>query len=89
MGGKDRHGHAEILNKVPVFPMDDMLELLRCPVTGQTLRNATPAERNLFASELESVLIREDRQIAYPVEAGIPILLPSSGISLKQEPSLQ
>lgn len=69
--------------------MDDMLELLRCPVTGQTLRMATPAERNLFSPELESVLIREDGRVAYPVKAGIPILLPSSGISLKQEPSLQ
>jgi len=67
--------------------MDDMLKLLRCPVTCQALREATAAERNLLAPELESALIREDLKIAYPIMAGIPVLLPSSAISLGQEPS--
>jgi uncharacterized protein YbaR (Trm112 family) len=96
--------------------MDDMLELLRCPVTGQSLRKATGTELNAFgfklttdspegtgdckSSDNSSVprdgfdkstagLIREDGRVLYPVKAGIPILLPDSAISLRQEPSPQ
>ena len=72
-----------------------LLELLRCPQTGQRLALAAPdllaqfeAQRRAGtlalataqpqwnpAEPLEAVLMREDSQMGYPVQGGIPILL--------------
>jgi len=44
--------------------MDFLLEVLRCPRTGQSLR--ADGDR----------LVTADGRVAYPVEDGIPVLLP-------------
>lgn len=39
----------------------------------------------LVTELLESALIREDRQVVYPVRSSIPVLLPEAGICIKTE----
>lgn len=80
----------------------ELLELLRCPLTGQRLTLAAPellakleAQRKAGtltlraaqpqwnpAEPLEAVLVREDGKMGYPVQNGIPILLPDHGIEI-------
>ncbi len=63
-----------------------LLEILCCPVTHQTLRiadQATLMSASAKASSLISEgLIREDGKILYPISNGIPLLVPEEGIPL-------
>ena len=55
---------------------DDVRELLRCPVSGQPLREATADELEAFAGEFpDGGWITEDGSRAYPVREGFPILV--------------
>ena len=64
-----------------------LTDLLRCPVTGQRLRIANPAEIAPIAAkapaDTEGFLIREDGKAAYPVKNGIPTLLAEAMIPLQ------
>jgi uncharacterized protein YbaR (Trm112 family) len=63
--------------------LDQLAELLRCPVTGQKLHLALPEEFRLLSShDADGFLVREDGKAAYPVRSGIPSLLPESLIPL-------
>jgi uncharacterized protein YbaR (Trm112 family) len=66
--------------------LEQLADLLRCPVTGQQLRLADPGEVAAIAgkapADSEGFLVREDAQAAYPVRGGIPDLLPESLIPL-------
>lgn len=67
--------------------LTELAELLRCPVSGQRLRMADPREVAPIAAkvsgEIGGFLIREDGLAAYPVQNGIPSLLPESLIPLR------
>ena len=85
---------------MPIAP--ELLELLRCPLTGQRLTVAPPdllakveAQRRAGSvvmragqpqwnagEPLEDFLIREDGRLGYPVQAGIPLLLPDHAIEI-------
>lgn len=57
--------------------IDDFLPTFRCPDTHQTLRWATPEDllRHGLA-EREKVLVSQDGARLFPIDNGIPILLP-------------
>jgi uncharacterized protein YbaR (Trm112 family) len=64
-----------------------LLELLCCPETHQPLRFATTDELTRMthlssAGPLESALLREDGQVAYPIRDGIPLLLVEEQLKL-------
>jgi uncharacterized protein YbaR (Trm112 family) len=65
---------------------DELLGLLCCPVTHQTLRIAGEAElvkANTSASRpVVEGLVRKDGKILYPISGGIPLLVPEEGIPL-------
>lgn len=89
---------------MPIPP--EILDLLRCPATGQRLAaaprellEALEARRRAGKLELpaaqpqwnpceplEAVLVREDGQVGYPVQGGIPILLADHGFHLHFPP---
>jgi len=58
-----------------------------CPQTRQPLREATSEELAALQkmpahTKLEAALIRTDSAIAYPIQSGIPLLIPSAAIPL-------
>lgn len=55
----------------------EILSLLVCPVSGQSLRLATPEEFLLFAigEGVQGALVTEDLSVAYPVRDDFPILV--------------
>ena len=56
---------------------EELLSILRCPVTQQKLRFASVAEKLAHdASSDDVALITEDGKYFYRSENGIPILLP-------------
>ena len=64
-----------------------------CPQTRQPLREVTIEElaylRKMPAhAKLEAAWIREDSAVAYPVQNGIPQLIPSAAIPLTSAPTL-
>ncbi len=62
--------------------LESLSSLLRCPITGQQLHIATPAEfRALSGHAGDGFLVRADKMAAYPVVNGIPSLLPESVIA--------
>ncbi|HEX8294843.1 MAG TPA: hypothetical protein VF593_00965 [Chthoniobacteraceae bacterium] len=62
----------------------ELLELIRCPLTMQKLRLATPAELAGIEPPLEGALLREDGAMLYPIRSGIPILLAEEAILTKR-----
>ena len=61
-----------------------LLEILRCPETKQSLREATKEELTNFPEpKPEAALIREDNMRAYPVREGFPVLILEEAIVLK------
>ena len=81
----------------PITPQ--LLALLRCPETMQTVRMASAEELGKIneaqrrvasatsASEFAQALVREDGAVAYPVINGVPVMLPGAAILLV-EPTL-
>ncbi len=58
---------------------DNILAILRCPVTKQKLRWATDADKTAKGLPLaETALITMDGSRTYRSQNGIPILLPDS-----------
>ena len=63
-----------------------------CPQTRQPLRESTSEELAALRkmpehTSLEAAWIRADSAVAYPVQNGIPQLIPSAAISLDQAAS--
>ncbi len=63
-----------------------LLEILCCPVTHQSLREARPAEIDLANEKLfepiTAGLMRSDGIVLYPIRNGIPLLVKEEGVSL-------
>jgi len=63
-----------------------LLEILCCPVTHQSLREARPSEIELANEKLLAPitqgLIRADGLVLYPVRNGIPLLVREEALSL-------
>jgi len=58
--------------------------LLRCPLSGQRLHLATPEEIiRLSGYVADAFLVCQDGSSAYPINKGIPSLLPQSALALK------
>ncbi|HZJ16845.1 MAG TPA: Trm112 family protein [Chthoniobacteraceae bacterium] len=60
----------------------ELLALLRCPETKQTLRVATAEE--LAQVNLSAGLIREDGRVIYPIRDGIPVLLLEEAVPMRR-----
>lgn len=67
----------------------ELLSILCCPATHQTLREASPEELKAVDYNLTAGLVREDGLVVYPVRNGIPQLVPGEAIPLTREPSPQ
>lgn len=61
-----------------------LLEILRCPATGQRLRPATPEE--LKRLDGEEALASADGRKLYPVRDGIPLLVALAAVDAKDSP---
>jgi|GEM_PF-1169930 len=60
-----------------------LLTVLRCPRTGQPLREPAPGERERFSNpDSDAILVTRDGKWAYPVEDGFPILLKDKALPL-------
>lgn len=60
----------------PLSP--EVLELLRCPISGQPMQLAPAEELSHFPGEFpEGGLVTAGGAIAYPIEKGIPVLVAS------------
>lgn len=60
---------------------DEIRSVLRCPETGQLLREATPEELSGFAGNLsESGFVTEDGIRVYPIRDGFPLLIVAEAI---------
>lgn len=65
---------AEILS-------EEVAELLRCPVSGQRIRTATPEELQRFPGTFaEGGFVTEDGKRLYPVRDGFPMLVESESV---------
>jgi uncharacterized protein YbaR (Trm112 family) len=61
---------------------DDVIALLRCPVTRQPLRLATEEEKTARGIPLdEAALVTEDGQRVYRTEMGLPILVSAKDVA--------
>jgi len=65
---------------MPVTP--ELLEAVRCPVSGQTLRLATESDQLDPDSFPEGGLISADNSLAYPIRDSFPILLKDEAVKL-------
>ena len=54
---------------------DEALKLLRCPKTGGALERGEHQGR--------PVLVCRDAKLAYPIEGGLPVLVPTAAIQLQ------
>ena len=62
--------------------LDELLPLMRCPVSKQPLRLATVEEKRAASLPIDQpALISNDARHIYPVADGIPILLPPDTLS--------
>jgi len=57
-----------------------LISILCCPETHQALRIATDEELKAFSEDLKAALIREDGLAVYPVQGGIPMIVPEAAI---------
>ena len=59
-----------------------LVDRLNAAIGARSLRERSGT---LLHEPLQSVLVRQDRQLAYPVREGIPVLLISAGIWLDDD----
>ncbi|HEY5894565.1 MAG TPA: hypothetical protein VIT91_15190 [Chthoniobacterales bacterium] len=63
----------------------DLLALLRCPETGQCVREMTPYElatvNARITAPISAGLLRDDGRLVFPIFDGIPVMLLDEAIS--------
>jgi uncharacterized protein YbaR (Trm112 family) len=61
---------------------DDVIKLLRCPVTRQRLRLVTQEEKATRGIPAEEdALITEDASLVYRAESGLPVLVSANDVA--------
>jgi len=79
LGGDGRPVHAGLL----IGPVDPaLLEIICCPLNGEALHLGAAGETEQFPGDYDSLLVREDGQVGYPVKDGIPRLVPGAAIKI-------
>ena len=67
---------------------DDVLVLLRCPVSGQSLKQVEADDLKSFGVDFpEGGFLTEDGSRAYPIEGGFPVLKAGDSVTIGDEAS--
>jgi uncharacterized protein YbaR (Trm112 family) len=60
---------------------DDLVKSINAAITAGSLRNKGG---NAVSKQVDGALVREDKQLAYPIFDGIPVMLADEAIALDQ-----